>query len=91
MRRGGEDLTPKEWGKGQNWHSNKLRRYILYTELKGDTNELILNWAPTNRFPVVTVAFKNKAMATYYSKDGEVCDVTIHTPAADVESVTARA
>lgn len=89
-RRGGEDLSSTDWGYGKNWLSNKLGKYLFYSEWKGLSNTLELTWSPKPSYPVVTVVFENGAVANYYSKDGLVCYTIIHNPAANVKSVTAR-
>ena len=63
----------------------------MYSEWKDNGKELYLSWQPTATYPVATVTFKNNDAANYYSKDGQFCEVSISNPAADVQSVLARA
>jgi hypothetical protein len=83
-------LTPQN-GRVIFWFSNK-KTVLLSSQwiTFGGVNRLSLNWRPTTKYPVVTVTFKNDAVATYYSKDGQLCQIKIVNAAADIKSVTAR-
>jgi hypothetical protein len=89
QKRGGELLTRRDGGIDY-WNSSILKKDLFSARWNRGVKTLYMEWNPTTTYPVVTVEFYNGALATYYSTDGEVCDVAIHNPAAYVKIVTAR-